>query len=47
MESKSTTTRGHDEVRSFATFDDRGLPFLYQQQKASGEDSTVFKVIRE
>jgi hypothetical protein len=32
---------------SFATFDDRGLTFLYQQEKASGEDSTFFKLIRE
>ncbi len=92
MESSDTTTRDHDEIRSwveehdgtpsiargtedddgggvlridfpggagedqlehigwddwFATFDDRGLSFRYQQQKASGEDSTFFKVIRE
>lgn len=92
MESKSTTTRDHDQIRSwveahdgvpsfvrgtedddgmgllridfpggagedeldhvewdewFATFDDRGLSFLYQEQKASGSDSTFFKLIRE
>jgi hypothetical protein len=29
----------------FATFDDRGLAFLYQEEKASGEDSTFFKLI--
>jgi len=29
----------------FATFDDRGLAFLYQEQKASGEDSTFFKLV--
>jgi hypothetical protein len=30
----------------FATFDDRGLAFLYQEHKASGEDSTFFKLVR-
>lgn len=29
----------------FATFEDRGLAFLYQSQKASGEDSTFFKLV--
>ena len=30
----------------FDKFDDEGLTFLYQEQKASGEDSTFFKLIR-
>jgi len=30
----------------FATFEDRGLAFLYQEHKASGEDSTFFKLVR-
>jgi hypothetical protein len=29
----------------FETFDDRDLAFLYQKQKASGEDSTFFKLV--
>jgi hypothetical protein len=29
----------------FAKFDDSKLAFLYQQQKASGEDSTFFKLV--
>jgi hypothetical protein len=29
----------------FDVFDDRGLAFLYQEQKASGEDSTFFKLV--
>jgi glutathione synthase/RimK-type ligase-like ATP-grasp enzyme len=27
-------------------FDDNGLAFLYQEQKASGEDSTCFKLVK-
>ena len=29
----------------FAKFDDNDLAFLYQEQKASGEDSTFFKLV--
>ncbi|UNX56279.1 hypothetical protein MF406_08830 [Georgenia sp. TF02-10] len=29
----------------FETFDERNLAFLYQQHKASGEDSTFFKLV--
>ena len=29
----------------FAKFDEEGLAFLYQQEKASGEDSTFFKLV--
>ncbi|WP_052666052.1 hypothetical protein [Nitriliruptor alkaliphilus] len=29
----------------FEKFEDAGLAFLYQEQKASGEDSTFFKLI--
>ncbi|NEE02323.1 hypothetical protein [Phytoactinopolyspora halotolerans] len=29
----------------FATFESRDLAFLYQTQKASGEDSTFFKLV--
>ena len=29
----------------FAKFDESNLAFLYQQQKASGEDSTFFKLV--
>jgi hypothetical protein len=29
----------------FAKFDQNGLAFLYQEQKASGEDSTFFKLV--
>jgi hypothetical protein len=29
----------------FAKFDDSGLAFLYQQEKADGEDSTFFKLV--
>lgn len=31
----------------FRKFDDAGLTFLYQEEKASGEDSTFFKLIRD
>jgi hypothetical protein len=30
----------------FEKFDDAGLTFLYQERKASGEDSTFFKLVR-
>jgi len=30
----------------FEVFDDRGLAFLYQEHKASGEDSTFFKLVK-
>ncbi len=30
----------------FAKFDESGLAFLYQERKASGEDSTFFKLVR-
>lgn len=30
----------------FETFDESELEFLYQSQKASGEDSTFFKLVR-
>src|SRR5215217_1193957 len=30
----------------FEKFEDSGLAFLYQQQKASGEDSTFFRLVR-
>jgi hypothetical protein len=29
----------------FEVFDDRDLAFLYQEHKASGEDSTFFKLV--
>ncbi len=29
----------------FEKFDDNGLAFLYQEEKASGEDSTFFKLV--
>jgi hypothetical protein len=29
----------------FQKFDDNGLAFLYQEEKASGEDSTFFKLV--
>ncbi len=29
----------------FAKFDEENLAFLYQKQKASGEDSTFFKLV--
>lgn len=29
----------------FAKFEDSGLAFLYQEEKASGEDSTFFKLV--
>ncbi len=29
----------------FSTFDDNNLGFLYQEEKASGEDSTFFKLV--
>jgi len=43
---------GEDELEHvswedwFATFDDRDLAFLYQAKKASGEDSTFFKLLK-
>ncbi|TDC52135.1 hypothetical protein E1212_09855 [Jiangella ureilytica] len=43
---------GEDELEHvdwdtwFATFDDRGLAFLYQQEKADGTDSTFVKLVR-
>jgi hypothetical protein len=30
----------------FVKFDDANLAFLYQERKASGEDSTFFKLVR-
>jgi hypothetical protein len=30
----------------FAKFDESGLEFLYQEEKASGEDSTFFKLVK-
>lgn len=30
----------------FAKFDENGLAFLYQDHKASGEESTFFKLVR-
>ena len=30
----------------FAKFDENNLAFLYQEQKASGEDSTFFKLVK-
>jgi hypothetical protein len=30
----------------FQKFDEAGLAFLYQEQKADGEDSTFFKLVR-
>ncbi len=30
----------------FEKFEDSGLAFLYQEQKASGEDSTFFKLVK-
>jgi hypothetical protein len=30
----------------FRTFDENKLAFLYQEEKASGEDSTFFKLVR-
>jgi hypothetical protein len=30
----------------FSTFDGNDLAFLYQEEKASGEDSTFFKLVR-
>jgi hypothetical protein len=43
---------GEDELEPvswdewFQKFDDEGLAFLYQESKASGEDSTFFKLVR-
>lgn len=43
---------GEDELEHldwdewFDKFDENGLAFLYQEQKASGEDSTFFKLVR-
>ena len=43
---------GEDELEHidwrdwFSTFDDNDLAFLYQEQKASGEDSTFFKLVK-
>jgi hypothetical protein len=39
---RSSPSRG-DEW--FEKFDSSGLAFLYQQEKASGEDSTFFKLV--
>jgi hypothetical protein len=42
---------GEDELEPvdwdewFRIFDDRGLAFLYQEEKADGEDSTFFKLV--
>jgi hypothetical protein len=42
---------GEDELEhiswdeSFEKFDNEGLAFLYQERKASGEDSTFFKLV--
>ncbi len=42
---------GEDELEHisweewFQKFDDNGLAFLYQQEKADGEDSTFFKLV--
>ena len=30
----------------FQKFDENGLAFLYQEQKADGEDSTFFKLVK-
>jgi hypothetical protein len=30
----------------FRVFDDRNLAFLYQEERAGGEDSTFFKLVR-
>jgi alkylation response protein AidB-like acyl-CoA dehydrogenase len=30
----------------FRKFDEQGLAFLYQEQKAGGEDSTFFKLVK-
>jgi hypothetical protein len=44
---------GEDQLRHiswdewFKKFDKEGLTFLYQEQKAGGEDSTFFKLVRE
>lgn len=43
---------GEDELEHidwdtwFEKFDQQGLTFLYQEEKASGEDSTFFKLVR-
>jgi hypothetical protein len=34
-----------DWDRWFRVFDERGLALLYQEHKASGEDSTFFKLV--
>jgi len=42
---------GEDELEHiswdewFDKFDERGVEFLYQEEKASGEDSTFFKLV--
>ncbi len=42
---------GQDELEQiswdewFSKFDENNLAFLYQQEKASGEDSTFFKLV--
>ncbi len=42
---------GEDELKHvswdewFKTFDESNVEFLYQEQKASGEDSTFFKLV--
>jgi hypothetical protein len=44
---------GEDELKPISwdewleKFDKENLAFLYQEQKASGEDSTFFKLVRE
>lgn len=35
-----------DWDRWFAKFDESGLAFLYQEEKASGEDSTFHKLVK-
>jgi len=43
---------GEDRLRHidwnewFAKFDKEGLAFLYQEQKANGDDSTFFKLVQ-
>jgi hypothetical protein len=38
MASKTDTTTDHETIRRWV--------FLYQEEKASGEDSTFFKLVR-
>jgi hypothetical protein len=39
--------KGDEEAADdwFAKFEESNLAFLYQEQKASGEDSTFFKLV--